>query len=71
MVSCGMEKRVAEFFAGIGLMRMGLDRAGWQTVWANDIDEKKWEMYRANFNEGFSEFVIGDVHAMTGADIPL
>jgi len=39
-----MEKRVAEFFAGIGLMRMGLDRAGWRTVWVNDIDEKKREM---------------------------
>ena len=31
-----MEKRFAEFFAGIGLMRMGLDLAGWQTVWANN-----------------------------------
>ncbi len=31
-------KTVAEFFAGIGLMRMGLERAGWNTVFANDID---------------------------------
>jgi len=31
-------KTVAEFFAGIGLMRMGLDGAGWSTVWANDIE---------------------------------
>jgi len=43
-----MQPRAAEFFAGIGLMRMGLDREGWSTVWANDMDEKKWEMYRAN-----------------------
>ena len=33
-------RKVAEFFAGIGLMRMGLEEAGWQVVWANDIDEE-------------------------------
>ena len=65
-----MEKRVAEFFAGIGLMRMGLSEAGWKTIWANDIDEKKWEMYRANYNEGYSEFILGDVHNIKGSDLP-
>lgn len=65
-----MEKRAAEFFAGIGLMRLGLDKEGWTTAWANDIDEKKWEMYRANFNEGTSEFVVGDVHEVHGKDMP-
>lgn len=65
-----MPKRAAEFFAGIGLMRMGLDAEGWTTVWANDLDEKKWEMYRANFNEGACEFVLDDVHKVEGKDIP-
>jgi DNA (cytosine-5)-methyltransferase 1 len=65
-----MQRRAAEFFAGIGLMRLGLDREGWTTAWANDIDEKKWEMYRANFNEGASEFVLGDVHEIQGKDLP-
>ncbi len=46
------------------------DREGWTTVWANDLDEKKWEMYRANFNDGACEFVLGDVHAVNGQDIP-
>ena len=63
-------RRVAEFFAGIGLMRLGLDREGWTTVWANDLDEKKWEMYRANFNDGACEFVLNDVHKVSGADLP-
>ena len=54
MASVKTQLRAAEFFAGIGLMRMGLDKEGWQTVWANDLDEKKWEMYRANFNGGYS-----------------
>jgi DNA (cytosine-5)-methyltransferase 1 len=65
-----MPKRAAEFFAGIGLMRMGLDAEGWATVWANDLDEKKWEMYRGNFNEGACEFVLDDVHKVEGKDIP-
>ena len=65
-----MQKRAAEFFAGIGLMRMGLDKAGWTTVWANDLDDKKWEMYRSNFNDGACEFVLDDVHKVAGKDIP-
>lgn len=65
-----MQKRAAEFFAGIGLMRMGLDEAGWSTVWANDLDEKKWEMYRDNFKDGSCAFVLDDVHKINGKDIP-
>lgn len=65
-----MERRAAEFFAGIGLMRMGLDEEGWTTVWANDLDEKKWEMYRDNFNDSACEFVLDDVHKVDGNDIP-
>ena len=35
--------RVAEFFAGIGLMRAGLEAAGIEVVWANDISDQKAE----------------------------
>ena len=31
--------RAAEFFAGMGLMRAGLERVGITTVFANDIDK--------------------------------
>jgi len=65
-----MQKLAAEFFAGIGLMRMGLDGEGWTTVWANDFDEKKWEIYRANFNDDAGVFVLDDVHKVNGKDIP-
>jgi DNA (cytosine-5)-methyltransferase 1 len=64
------QRRVAEFFAGIGLMRMGLDGEGWSTVWANDLDEKKWEMYRDNFPEAECHFELDDVHHIKGKDIP-
>ncbi len=50
-------KTVAEFFAGIGLMRLGLERAGWETVWANDMDADKLEIYRGHFPDAFS-FII-------------
>jgi DNA (cytosine-5)-methyltransferase 1 len=39
MINSHPEKTVAEFFASIGLMRIGLERAGWQILFANDIDE--------------------------------
>jgi DNA mismatch endonuclease, patch repair protein len=39
---------VADFFAGIGLMRLGLERSGWQTIWANDYDATKRKLYQHN-----------------------
>jgi site-specific DNA-cytosine methylase len=30
------QKTFAEFFAGIGLMRIGLERGGWRIAFAND-----------------------------------
>jgi len=67
-----MEKQqtVAEFFAGIGLMRMGLERAGWRVVWANDIDEDKMRMYRNHYKDDQAHFHLGDVHALDHSMIP-
>src|SRR5207245_8378950 len=42
-------KTFAEFFAGIGLMRCALEKHGWRAAYANDIDPRKQEMYRAHF----------------------
>lgn len=61
---------VAEFFAGIGLMRMGLERAGWDVVWANDIDQDKMEMYQGHFDSDKTHFHLGDVHDLLSYDIP-
>jgi DNA (cytosine-5)-methyltransferase 1 len=62
-------KTFAEFFAGIGLMRMGLERAGWHISFANDIDEDKWQMYKTHFGDS-GEFVLGDVHQLDASEIP-
>lgn len=45
-----LQKTFAEFFAGIGLMRMGLERAGWRIVFANDIDAVLFGRRADNFN---------------------
>lgn len=60
--------RAAEFFAGMGLMRAGLERVGISTVFANDIDEKKAALYRANW--GDDALVVDDIRNLTGDDIP-
>ncbi len=60
--------RVAEFFAGIGLVRLALEEHGLQVVWANDIEPAKGHMYVAHF--GPSDFVLGDIRDVRGADMP-
>jgi DNA (cytosine-5)-methyltransferase 1 len=65
-----MQQTVAEFFAGIGLMRMGLERAGWKVVWANDIDVDKKAIYEGHFKDGKEHFILGDVHQISGATVP-
>ena len=62
------QRTVAEFFAGIGLVRLGLDAADWRTVYANDIDAKKRALYQLNF--GDDDFHLGDIHEITPDDAP-
>ncbi len=60
--------RAVEFFAGMGLMRAGLERVGIKTVFANDIDETKAMLYADNW--GREELHVGDIRALHGDDIP-
>ncbi|WP_109523647.1 MULTISPECIES: DNA cytosine methyltransferase [Nocardia] len=60
--------RVLEFFAGVGLARMGLDQAGFETAWANDISPDKAEMYRAQFEDDV--MVVCDVNDVDPATLP-
>ena len=63
------ELTVAEYFAGIGLMRLGLDQSGWRTIFANDIDAKKYEMYSHHFGVS-PEFILGDIHKLDPDSVP-
>lgn len=58
----------AEFFAGIGLVRLALQNHGWQVLWANDIDPDKAQMYHANF--GHADLHVGDIHHVPASHIP-
>lgn len=42
---------VADFFAGIGGLRMGFEKAGYKIVYSNDIDKNCCKTYRDNFGE--------------------
>lgn len=59
---------VSEYFAGIGLVRMGLEPCGWRVVFANDISEKKYEMYKAFFPDAESHYKVRDVFDLTNVD---
>jgi DNA (cytosine-5)-methyltransferase 1 len=49
MIETDGPKSFCEFFAGIGLVHAGLRPAGWNCVYANDIEAKKREMYEGHF----------------------
>ena len=51
--------RSIELFAGIGGFRIALDKAGIDTVWANDFDRVACTVYRNRF--GSKEIVEGDI----------
>src|SRR5947207_3379197 len=65
--SLAPRKTFAEFFAGIGLMRCALEKHGWTAAYANDIDPRKQEMYRAHFG---TEFDLRDIHDISPRSIP-
>lgn len=58
---------VYEFFAGGGMLRAGLGD-GWRCVFANDIDPRKAAAYRENW--GGEDLAVGDIAALTPADLP-
>jgi DNA (cytosine-5)-methyltransferase 1 len=59
--------RFYEFFAGGGMVRAGLGE-GWQCLFANDLDPAKAAVYRANW--GDAGLQVGDIAALTAADLP-
>lgn len=62
----------AEFFAGIGLVRLGLEAAGFEVVWSNDIERDKHDMYVRHFRDPAHrhQFVLGDVGEVAAAALP-
>ena len=58
---------VAEYFAGIGLFRMGLETSGWQVVYANDWSEERAQIYEGFFGESYE---VEDIFSVDARDVP-
>ena len=61
---------VAEYFAGIGLVRMGLEPCGWKVVFANDISQRKYEMYQGFFPDAADHYVVDDIFKLDPGVVP-
>jgi len=68
--SSELEMTFIEFFAGIGLVRLGLEATGWKIAYANDIDPQKFDMYRTHFHDADQHFVLADIHHLDAQKIP-
>jgi len=60
----------AEYFAGIGLVRLGLEQAGWKIVFSNDWAYSKYEMYSAHFKDAIEYYKVQDIFSICPTDIP-
>ncbi len=70
MIDSQLPLTVAEYFAGIGLVRMGLEPRGWRVAFANDISEKKFEMYRAFFPDAGTHYLVRDIFELEPGSVP-
>lgn len=59
--------KVASFFAGVGGIDIAFENAGFDVIWANEMDSNACKTYRENFK---SELVEGDIHKIESKDIP-
>ena len=65
--SGGTPLTVAEYFAGIGLFRMGLEAAGWKIVYANDWSEERAQIYEGFFGESYK---VKDIFSVDAEEVP-
>lgn len=63
---------VNEYFAGIGLARIGLEEAGYRVAWSNDISAKKHKIFRGHFGslDGAHRYVLGDLGKLSEEQVP-
>lgn len=57
-----------DLFAGVGGIRIGFERAGFKTVWANDFDPYCRPTYDLNFKE--VPLTVADIAKVKSSDLP-
>ena len=62
------QRKFVELFAGVGLVRLGLEKSGWECAFANDFDPQKQEVYELNF--GHKHFLLDDIWNVASDDLP-
>jgi len=62
------EFKTLDLFAGVGGIRLGFERAGFKTIFANDFDKTCKDTYDLNFNE--PKLTIKDIWEVNIKDIP-
>lgn len=60
--------RTVDLFAGVGGIRLGFEKAGFSTVFANDFDSKCADTYNQNFKT--TKLVVEDITKIHTKDIP-
>lgn len=60
--------RIAEFFAGIGLVGAAVKSVDGTVAFANDIEPLKHAVYAANYPD--DPFTLGDIREIGGEDVP-
>ena len=63
-----MRLKVASMFAGIGGICLGFKQAGFDIVWANDIDSDAIKTYKRNFES--ANVVEGDIRKIAADTLP-
>ncbi len=62
------EKTAADFFAGIGLVTMGLNKQGWQVKYALDYSDEKRSLYEGHFGKG--HYHHQNIKEICGSEVP-
>lgn len=59
--------RVASFFAGVGGIDKGFEKAGFDIIWANEFDKYAATTYQKNFK---NKLIVDDIRNVETRDIP-
>lgn len=57
-------KKMVDLFAGCGGLSLGMEQAGFTTVFANELNESLFKTYLSNRNLSLNSYFIGDINIL-------